>query len=113
MTCGKCDGSGIEPTKNRTSCSACGGVGKQKVTVPSSWDCDASLTKCGFCDGDGIQPTKNRTTCEVCDGVGALVKCFPRVTCGKCDGGGIMPTKNRTPCDVCDGAGSVWIEDVS
>lgn len=112
VKCGRCAGSGIRPNSSRKECQSCGGVGKQRLKIPSSWDCNTGIAKCSRCGGSGIRPNSSRKECQTCNGAGGLVKCFPRVKCGRCDGSGIRPNSSRKECQTCSGAGSIWIEDV-
>lgn len=109
VECGRCDGRGRD-TWNTEVCSTCGGTGRKKLDIPSSWECNTGVTKCGRCDGGG-RDTWNKEVCSTCDGAGALVRCFPRVDCGRCEGNGREPG-DKSVCGTCAGVGSVWVGEL-
>ncbi len=114
VKCGKCKGSGIEPTYSSRSCSSCLGAGHRKLTLPE--DADLSLdwgpVFCGHCKGTGIEPTYSSRSCQCCDGRGVQAGIFPRVKCGKCHGFGVEPTYSNRVCTAkgCCGRGTIHID---
>lgn len=101
VRCGSCGGNGWDGGK----CRVCDGVGKVRLSVPSSWrDADVGLLRCGSCGGNGWDGGR----CRVCGGVGVLVKCFPRVVCGACGGNGWDSGR----CRICKGVGSIYIKNI-
>ena len=114
VKCGKCRGTGVEPTYNEKSCTSCGGAGHRKLPLPSDADLsfDWGPVFCGHCQGTGVEPTYNEKICVCCGGRGVQTGAFPRVKCGKCNGSGVEPTYNEKVCTAkgCNGRGTIHID---
>lgn len=64
QSCGTCDGSGAEDTKDMTTCGQCNGQGKIQTQMMGIF---ATVSECPTCEGAGKVP-KNK--CKTCKGAG-------------------------------------------
>ena len=99
ITCGFCDGEGMDPfaiPSILSTCQVCKGSGKVWVYGPT--------IKCGFCSGSGVYLDR-RISCTVCGGKGRVPKPKNAKTCPVCLGSGMGP--NELTCWPCRGKGVV------
>lgn len=67
ISCGRCDGKGMEPGSKMVSCDRCGGQGQVRVTQRTVFGNFQSLVSCDTCRGAGNKP---KDECIRCRGIG-------------------------------------------